>query len=85
MWPIIMSLALNSLPYSHGAFAGILCTAIIGGAIVPLWIGQIGDHFGLRAGLLLLYVTFGWILGVGFWARPLVQNQTIRHRRSEAS
>lgn len=83
MWPVIMSLALNSLPHSHGAFAGILCTAIVGGAVVPLWIGQIGDHLGLRAGLLLLYVTFGWILGVGFWARPLVQNQTIRHRRSE--
>jgi MFS transporter, FHS family, L-fucose permease len=83
MWPVIMSLALNSLPHSHGAFAGILCTAIIGGALVPLWIGQIGDHLGLRAGLLLLYVTFGWILGVGFWARPLVQNETIRHRRGE--
>ena len=54
MWPVIMSLALNSLSHSHGAFAGILCTAIIGGAVVPLWIGQIGDHFGLRSGLLLL-------------------------------
>jgi fucose permease len=84
MWPVIMSLALNSLSHSHGAFAGILCTAIIGGAMVPLWIGQIGDHFGLRTGLLLLYLTFGWILGVGFWARPLVQNQTIRRQRSEA-
>jgi fucose permease len=84
MWPVIMSLALNSLSHSHGAFAGILCTAIIGGAVVPLWIGQIGDHFGLRSGLLLLYVTFGWILGVGFWARPLVQNQTISLLRSEA-
>ena len=84
MWPVIMSLALNSLSHSHGAFAGILCTAIIGGAMVPLWIGQIGDHFGLRAGLLLLYLTFAWILGVGFWARPLVQNETISSRRSEA-
>ena len=83
MWPVIMSLALNSLDHSHGAFAGILCTAIIGGALVPLWIGQIGDHFGLRTGLLLLYVTFGWILGIGFWARPLVQNQTIQSRRSD--
>jgi fucose permease len=77
MWPVIMSLALNSLSHSHGAFAGILCTAIVGGAMVPLWIGQIGDHFGLRTGLLLLYLTFGWVLGVGFWARPLVQNETL--------
>jgi fucose permease len=84
MWPVIMSLALNSLSHSHGAFAGILCTAIVGGAVVPLCIGQIGDHFGLRAGLLLLYLTFAWILGVGFWARPLVQNETISSRRSEA-
>lgn len=83
MWPVIMSLALNSLDHSHGAFAGILCTAIIGGALVPLWIGQIGDHFGLRTGLMLLYVTFGWILGIGFWARPLVQNQTIQSRRRD--
>ncbi len=83
MWPIIMSLALNSLPHSHGAFAGILCTAIVGGAAMPLWIGQIGDCLGLRTGMLLLYVTFGWVLGVGFWARPLVQNEKIRTRRAE--
>ena len=80
MWPVIMSLALNSLSHSHGAFAGILCTAIIGGAVVPLWIGQLGDHLGLRAGMLVLYVTFGWILGVGFWARPLVENETLKRR-----
>jgi fucose permease len=77
MWPIINSLALNSLAHSHGAFAGILCTGIVGGAIVPLWIGQIGDHFGLRAGMMVLYVTFTWILGIGFWARPLISNRTV--------
>ena len=77
MWPIINSLALNSLAHSHGAFAGILCTGIVGGAVMPLWIGQIGDHLGLRTGMMLLYLTFGWILGIGFWARPLVQNRTI--------
>ncbi|MGB7758369.1 MAG: MFS transporter [Bryobacteraceae bacterium] len=77
MWPIINSLALNSLAHSHGAFAGILCTGIVGGAVMPLWIGQIGDHLGLRAGMMLLYLTFGWILGIGFWARPLIQNRTV--------
>jgi fucose permease len=80
MWPVINSLALNSLAHSHGAFAGILCTAIVGGAVVPLCIGQLGDWMGLRVGMLLLYVTFGWVLGVGFWARPLIQNQTIQNR-----
>ncbi len=78
MWPIAFSLGLNSLSHSHGVFAGILCSAIVGGAILPPLIGQLGDHFGLRAGMLLLYISMGWILGVGFWAKPLVNNATIR-------
>jgi len=41
---------------------------------VPLLIGGLGDLFGLRAGMLLLYVTFGIVLSVGFWARPLIGN-----------
>jgi hypothetical protein len=36
MYPIIFSLALNSVKEHHGSFSGILCTGIIGGAIVPL-------------------------------------------------
>ncbi|RPI11487.1 MAG: MFS transporter [Acidobacteriales bacterium] len=78
MWPIAFSLGLNSLSHSHGVFAGILCSAIVGGAILPPLIGQLGDHFGLRAGMLLLYISMGWIFGVGFWAKPLVNNATIR-------
>jgi len=78
MWPITFSLGLNSLDHSHGVFAGILCTAIVGGAILPPVIGQIGDHFGLRAGMLLLYVSLAWVLSVGFWAKPLIRNATIR-------
>ncbi len=74
MWPVIASLGLNSVPRHHGAFAGILCTGIMGGAIVPLIIGQLGDRWGLRTGMLVLYVTFGCILSIGFWARPLVSN-----------
>ena len=36
MWPTIAALALNSVRSYHGPFAGILCTGIMGGAIVPL-------------------------------------------------
>jgi FHS family L-fucose permease-like MFS transporter len=79
MWPILISLALNSVAEYHGSFAGILGTGIMGGAVIPAIIGQIGDHFGLRAGLLLLYLTFGYVFSVGFWAKPLVNNATLRH------
>jgi fucose permease len=73
-------LALNSVAEHHGSFAGILSTGIMGGAVVPLIIGRIGDHLGLRSGVAFLYLTFGCVLSVGFWARPLIANATIRNR-----
>jgi fucose permease len=85
MWPILISLALNSVAEYHGSFSGILGTGIMGGAVMPAIIGRIGDHFGLRNGLLLLYLTFGFVLSVGFWAKPLVNNATVRSVRKDAS
>lgn len=82
MWPILVSLALNSVSEHHGSFAGILSTGIMGGAVVPLIIGRIGDHFGLRAGVAFLYLTFGCVLSVGFWARPIVTNATVSLKRT---
>ena len=81
MWPVIFSLALNSVESHHGSFSGILCTGIIGGALVPLVIGRLGDAFGLRQGMFVLYLTLGYILSIGLWARPLVANETIALRK----
>ena len=77
LWPIIISLALNSVTEHHGSFSGILSTALMGGAIIPVVIGRIGDYGGLRSGMTFLYLTFGFVLSVGFWARPLITNATI--------
>jgi MFS transporter, FHS family, L-fucose permease len=84
MWPILVSLALNSVPEHHGSFAGILSTGIAGGAVVPLVIGRIGDHFGLRAGVAFLYVSFACVLSVGFWAKPLISNATVDLKKAVA-
>lgn len=83
MYPIIFSLALNSLEEHHGAFSGILLTGIIGGAVIPLIIGALGDHFGLRTGMFFLYLTLGYILSVGFWAKPIIKNKTIGRQKAE--
>jgi fucose permease len=85
MWPTVVSLALNSVPSHHGPFAGILCTGIMGGALLPLLIGKIGDLYGLRTGMMLLYVTFGVVLSVGIWARPLISNAVLARRAGERS
>ncbi|GAA4302655.1 sugar MFS transporter [Compostibacter hankyongensis] len=78
MYPVIFSLALNSLQEHHGSFSGILVTGITGGALVPLIIGWLGDLLGLRWGMLFLYLTLGYILSVGWWARPVITNKKIR-------
>ncbi|HEK84825.1 MAG TPA: MFS transporter [Candidatus Aminicenantes bacterium] len=83
MWPIIFSLALNSIETYQGAFSGILCTGIIGGALLPLLIGWLGDRLGLLEGLLVLYITLLYILSIGLWARPLITNETISLRKKK--
>jgi hypothetical protein len=47
-----------------------------------LLIGQLADAYGLRAGMVLLYLTFGYVLSVGFWARPLVHNALLGGRET---
>jgi fucose permease len=83
MWPVIFSLALNSVAEHHGSFSGILVTGIIGGAIVPLVVGGLGDLVGLRMGMLFLYLAMGYILSIGFWAKPLISNVTIQSRKRD--
>jgi fucose permease len=81
MWSIIFSLALNSVESHQGSFSGILVTGIIGGALGPLIIGWFGDHFGLRQGMFFLYLMLGYILSIGFWAKPLITNETLADKK----
>ncbi|MFT4017014.1 MAG: MFS transporter [Agriterribacter sp.] len=83
MYPVIFSLALNSVTQNHGVFAGILLTGITGGAILPLITGWIGDHWGLKAGYCFLYITMSYIISIGFWAKPLITNKTIQLFKKE--
>ena len=78
LYPILVSLALNSVEEHHGSFAGILCTGIIGGAAVPWIIGGLSELFELRFAMLFLLITFGYIFSVGIWAKPIILNKTIR-------
>ena len=77
MWSVIFSLGLNSMKSHHGAVSGILCSGIIGGALVPLIIGVIGDAIGLRGGMTFIYLTLGFVFSIGFWAKPLINNKTV--------
>ncbi len=84
MYPIIFSLALSSVSEDHGSFAGILVTGIIGGAVVQLLIGALGNLLGLKAGMCFIYITMGYMLSIGFWAKPLIKNKTIFDKKEIA-
>lgn len=77
MWPIILSLALNSVNEHHEALTGFLYTASIGGALGPFIIGALSDVFGLQFSLNFIYFPLLFILSVAFWAKPLITNKTI--------
>jgi len=78
MWSIIISLSLNSVAIAHGTFAGLLCSGIIGGAVVPLLIGALADGIGLRAAMFFLLIPLGYIFAIGIWAKPLVSNARVK-------
>ncbi len=84
MWSIIISLALNSVKSHHGSFSGILVTGIAGGAILPLIVGWLGDWLGLRMGMLFLFISLGYILSIGFWSKPLINNELLGKKKSDA-
>lgn len=68
MFPTIFSLATSGLGKFTGAASGIICTAIVGGAIVPVMQGFFADHIGLLlsffvSALCYLYILFFAVKG----------------------
>jgi FHS family L-fucose permease-like MFS transporter len=65
MFPTIFSMALYKLGKFTGQASGILCMAIVGGAIVPFAQGVLADIFGLQWSFLLPAACYGFILYFG--------------------
>ncbi len=67
MFPTIFSLALNSLGDHTGQGSGILCSAIVGGAILPVLQGFLADQFGIHNAFLLPALCYCYIAYYGYW------------------
>jgi len=68
MFPTIFSLAINGLGKHTSQGAGILCLAIVGGAIIPLLQGMLADSLTVQLAFILpvfcyLYIAFYGIQG----------------------
>ena len=74
MFPTIFSLALNGLGVHTGQGSGILCAAIVGGAIVPLIQGVLADSFGLQIAFWVPVVCYSYIGFYGWRYPQMVSN-----------
>ena len=61
MFPTIFSLALQDLKQYTSQGSGILCLAIVGGAVVPLLQGMLADSFGIQVAFVLPLLCYGFI------------------------
>jgi len=68
MFPTIFTLAIEGLGDLKPQGSGILCTAIVGGAFIPLFYGFLTDVAGFKLAFLLVILCYGYIMWYG-WSR----------------
>lgn len=71
MFPTIFSLAVTGLGKHTGQGSGILCAAIVGGAIVPLIQGGFADVIGIQHAFFVPVVCYLYIAYYGWFCRSL--------------
>ena len=69
MFPTIFTLSIDGLGEDTPGGSGILCLAIVGGAIVPLLTGLTADRFGLALALVVPAACYVWIACYGLLVR----------------
>jgi FHS family L-fucose permease-like MFS transporter len=73
MFPTIFSLAINGLGQYTSQGSGILCLAIVGGAILPVLQGILADTIGLQASFILPLLCYFFIAYYGFSGHKIVK------------
>ena len=69
MFPTIFSLASEGLGRKAADASGIICVAIVGGAVIPPLTGFLADTAGLKLSLIAPAVCYAVILAYGLYAR----------------
>jgi FHS family L-fucose permease-like MFS transporter len=76
MFPTIFTLGLSGLGRHTSAGSGVLCMAIVGGAILPLLQGFVADHAALLTSFLLPILWYAYIAWYGARGHRVVQAGT---------
>ncbi|MDB4290188.1 sugar MFS transporter, partial [Flavobacteriaceae bacterium] len=65
MFPTIFTLTLEGLGDLKAQASGLLCMAIVGGAIIPFAFGSLIDGFGFKKAFILTLICYGYIMYYG--------------------
>jgi len=66
MFPTIFALTIDGLGDLKPQASGLLCMAIVGGAVIPPAYGFLTDNIGFKFALFLIIACYGYILFFGF-------------------
>lgn len=66
MFPTIFTLAIDGIGELKPKGSGLLCMAIVGGAIIPLICGKLIDTNGFKMAFLCITICYGYILWYGY-------------------
>lgn len=75
MFPTIFSITLERSRVSQSSTSGLLCLAIFGGAVLPVAVGTIADHFGLSVSFVVPLAAYAFIALFATAARGERQSQ----------
>ncbi|SDS64524.1 sugar MFS transporter [Gramella sp. MAR_2010_147] len=78
MFPTIFSLALDGLGNDKPQGSGVLCTMIVGGAIIPPLFGFLTDSFGFDKAFLIVILCYAYIFFYGYRNKSNKIEATIR-------
>ncbi|MGY6274801.1 L-fucose:H+ symporter permease [Methylomonas sp. MgM2] len=78
MFPTIFALALTGLGKHTGQGSGILCMAIVGGAVIPVLQGMLADSFGVQPALTVPLACYAYIACYAWISRERVRVGTLR-------
>jgi len=66
---LIFSGVIQSFDKNHGTLSGILCTAIVGGAVGGFLVGSVGDRFSLHLGMAVNLLAFLYVFSLAIWGK----------------
>jgi fucose permease len=65
----IFSAAIQSFDENHGAISGILCTSIVGGAVIGFLVGVFGDMFNIHIAMFINVLAFLYVFALAIWGK----------------